>query len=284
MGYHGAYMYISQGALVSIVSVVLLAIAGFLLWSSGGQLPAEGPASKDDLIVVDAPLPNVTVESPLTITGKARGGWFFEASFPVKMLDANGNELAIAPAQAQGEWMTSEYVPFKAQLAFGAPSTPTGTLVLEKDNPSGLPEHANELRIPIRFAATEAGGTPIKLYFYNANLDDSQCTEKGIVAVDRIIPKTETPLKDSIELLLLGRPTAPEAQTGLMSEFPAYGALLKSATIVNGVATLTFDDPNNSLGGGSCRVSVMRAQIEATAKQFSSVQSVRIEPEEILQP
>jgi len=36
-------------------------------------------------------------------------------------------------------------------ITFENPETATGTLVLEKDNPSGLPEHADELRVPVRF-------------------------------------------------------------------------------------------------------------------------------------
>lgn len=91
------------------------------------------------------------VASPLTIEGQARGNWYFEASFPARIIDADGNVLAAVPAQAQGEWMTTDYVPFKATLEFSAPSTATGTLELAKDNPSGLPEKDDALRIPIRF-------------------------------------------------------------------------------------------------------------------------------------
>ena len=55
--------------------------------------------------------------------------------------------------QAQGEWMTTEFVFFEGKLIFDAPATPTGTLVFEKANASGLPEHADALRVPVRFAA-----------------------------------------------------------------------------------------------------------------------------------
>ncbi|MFA5413413.1 MAG: Gmad2 immunoglobulin-like domain-containing protein [Patescibacteria group bacterium] len=106
---------------------------------------------KTDLIRIDAPRPNAIITSPLEITGEARGTWYFEASFPVKLFDANGVQLAAIPAQAQGEWMTENFVPFKATLEFAAPTTATGTLVLEKDNPSGLPEHADSLIVPIKF-------------------------------------------------------------------------------------------------------------------------------------
>lgn len=107
--------------------------------------------AKKDLIRVANIEPNQIIKSPLTVKGEARGTWYFEASFPVKLLDANGKVLIQAPAQAQGEWMTNDFVPFEIKLTFAKPTTATGVLVLEKDNPSGLPEHADELRIPVKF-------------------------------------------------------------------------------------------------------------------------------------
>lgn len=112
---------------------------------------SEETMQKDDLIKVVYPKKDQIVTSPLQVTGEARGTWFFEASFPVRLLDANNNEIAVGIAQAQGEWMTQNYVPFKADIVFTSPTTDTGFLVLQKDNPSGLPEHDNELRFPIRF-------------------------------------------------------------------------------------------------------------------------------------
>lgn len=106
---------------------------------------------KTDLIRIDSPRPNTIVKSPLEIIGEARGTWYFEASFPVKLLDANGAQLAIIPVQAQGEWMTENFVPYKATLEFIAPPTDSGTLVLEKDNPSGLPQNADSLIVPVKF-------------------------------------------------------------------------------------------------------------------------------------
>lgn len=106
---------------------------------------------KQNLIRLSSPRPNETVSSPLAVTGEARGNWFFEASFPIVLLDANGKELVTAIATAQGEWMTENFVPFTATLTFPVPETATGTLVLRKENPSGLPEHDDALRIPISF-------------------------------------------------------------------------------------------------------------------------------------
>lgn len=104
-----------------------------------------------DLIIVEKPKPDEFVVSPLLINGRARGYWYFEASFPIRIYDANNVELGVAVAQAGGEWMTEDFVPFAAILEFKKPSTEKGVLVLQKDNPSGLPEHDAELRIPIIF-------------------------------------------------------------------------------------------------------------------------------------
>ncbi|MEK7556015.1 MAG: Gmad2 immunoglobulin-like domain-containing protein [Patescibacteria group bacterium] len=113
---------------------------------------------KSDKIRITLPLPNALVESPLLVRGEARGNWYFEASFPVRLFDANGRELVALPAQAKGDWMTTEFVPFEVVLTFDTPATETGTLVLEKDNPSGLPEHADSVSIPLRFNTTKSEG------------------------------------------------------------------------------------------------------------------------------
>lgn len=140
---------------LGIVTLVLFAlIAAALIYQGkprGQNEPPPPPAEKPGLIRVTQPQPNDLIASPLTVTGEARGNWFFEASFPMRLYDGNGREIGLAIAQAQGEWMTTQFVPFRAELTFEAPATERGTLVLEKDNPSGLPEHADELRISVRF-------------------------------------------------------------------------------------------------------------------------------------
>ncbi|MBI4133473.1 PQQ-dependent sugar dehydrogenase [Candidatus Uhrbacteria bacterium] len=120
------------------------------------------PAS--DVIHVTAPAPNELVGSPLTVTGEARGTWFFEASFPMQLEDAEGNVIAVGFVEAQGDWMTTEFVPFRGTIQFDAPASNQGTLVLMKDNPSGLPQFAEEVRIPVRFgtdAPRASGGCVI---------------------------------------------------------------------------------------------------------------------------
>ncbi len=114
---------------------------------------------KTNLIRIDSPRPNASVESPLTILGQARGSWFFGASFPVFLTDWDGKIIAQGIATAKGDWMTAEFVPFEAKLTFNIGDisgqySNKGTLILKKDNPSGLPQNDDALEIPILFAGT----------------------------------------------------------------------------------------------------------------------------------
>jgi hypothetical protein len=106
---------------------------------------------KQDLIQVANVTPNPISFSPLTVEGQARGTWFFEACFPITIEDANRNQIGIGIATATDNWMTEDFVPFTAEVYFDTPATSRGTLILHKDNPSGLPENDNTLEIPVIF-------------------------------------------------------------------------------------------------------------------------------------
>ena len=106
-----------------------------------------------DIIKLDTLISGDTISSPLEINGKARGPWYFEASFPVILTNWDGLIIASSVAQAQGEWMTNEFVPFQVRLEFETNSmvNKSGSLILRKNNPSGLPEYDDSLEIPIFF-------------------------------------------------------------------------------------------------------------------------------------
>lgn len=277
-----------KGTIVYIIIIFLIVvlIGGALVWYFliKNPLPYEGT-----LIKVDSPKPNQEIQSPFVIKGQARGSWFFEATFPIKLLDENGNIIKQTFAQAQGEWMTENFVPFESVLTFSVPKDQKGTLVLQKDNPSGLPENADEIRIPVNLIAAKERLRAVTLYYYNPNLDKDNtgnilCSRNGLVAVNREIPITNTPIQDTIKLLILGNLTSAEKAQGITTEYPLQGFKLTAASLNSGILTLTFDDSNNKTGGGSCRVGILWFQIEATAKQFPEVSSVRFMPEELFQP
>ncbi len=253
------------------------------------QLSRKEEAPGNDLIRVSSPAEDELVASPLQVTGEARGNWYFEASFPMELLDANGNQIALGIGEAQGDWMTTDFVPFRGTLVFTTASTPTGTLVLHKDNPSGLAEFDDEVRIPVRLNTDTSEVREVSLYYYNESKDkDAQgniiCSAQGLDPVSREIPLTISPVQDAVKLLLQGQLTLSEKNAGISTEFPLQDFTLQGASLVGGTLTLTFSDQMNKTSGGACRVSILRAQIEATAKQFEGVERVVIKPDTILQP
>lgn len=281
--------------LFGIVSIVFLVIP-----KKGSETVVTAPVTteprvpvvldKSNVIVLNEPLLNATATSPLIISGKARGMWFFEASFPVKLFDLNGVLLGTAIAQAQGDWMTQDFVPFIASLQFTSPTTTNkGILVLEKDNPSGLVEHDDALEVPVFFETNKSATRSVQVYYYNSSKDMDEhgnilCSVKGLVSVERAIPFTSTPVQDTIRLLLKGGLTERERMSGLSTEYPLLGVELKGAALANDILTLNISDPNNRTVGGSCRVAILRSQIEATARQFSGITSVEFINQGLFQP
>jgi hypothetical protein len=116
------------------------------------SISIEDSINYKDLVILNSPLKEERISSPLIIRGKARGTWFFEASFPVILTDWDGLIIAEGFATAKENWMTEDFVEFEGYLNFEKPSYgKRGSLILKKDNPSGLPEHDDALEITIFF-------------------------------------------------------------------------------------------------------------------------------------
>lgn len=118
-----------------------------------GQTFVQQIVSSDlsDQIVLEYPIKDTLITSPLIVKGTAGGSWFFEGSFLVTLNDSSGNEITHGLATANGDWMTSDFVDFSVTLNFDTPDMKRGELVLVKDNPSGLPENDAKLTVPINF-------------------------------------------------------------------------------------------------------------------------------------
>jgi hypothetical protein len=268
---------------------VLLAgalIAASLLvfqWIRRDEIDApERGASPSEGLIVTSPIQGETVMSPLEVSGKARGGWFFEASFPVRLEEASGRVLAEVPAQAQGEWMTEGYVPFVAELAFEVAVLTPGRVVLRKDNPSGLPEHDEERSV----AVTLSPSPTVQVFFMNNRLDPEITCEKVWPVKRAIQPGADQKLA-ALAALLAG-PTIDETAD-------EYSTVINSGVVVNkievgpdGIARVDFSARLNEAVAGSCRVGSIRAQITATLRQFPDVRGVVISvngrADDILQP
>lgn len=155
--------FVLWGVLVSITFILLIV---FVFYPKVANTPVvieeileeeveETTPEYTDMISVTTPQPNDIIESPLTISGEARGWWYFEATFPVELKTESGEVLASWYAEAQSDWMSESFVPFEAEVSFTFPEgeSPTrGVLILHRSNASGLPEHDASIEIPVRFS------------------------------------------------------------------------------------------------------------------------------------
>ncbi len=99
-----------------------------------------------------------------------------------------------------------------------------------------------------------------------------------------MVQSSISPIQDALRLTLAGEVSVREKASGLTSEFPLPGVALKGVALHDGALTIELEDPQHKTSGGACRASVLRAQIEATAKQFPEVTSVRFIPDTLFQP
>ena len=141
-----------------IISILLLLVIGYTIGTSTRKISEEEiktieekvtyDRASTDLIVVNLPFPGAVTGKEFSFIGKARGVWFFEASFPIDVLDKDGKILVQTFATAQGEWMTNDFVPFKGEVKVPESYIGPATLILRKDNASGLPEHDASVSFP----------------------------------------------------------------------------------------------------------------------------------------
>lgn len=133
--------------IILIILIILIAVAVVFFLTKKEETVIE---TSD--VVVFSPQLNEVITSPLVIEGKARGFWFFEADFPIVLVNWDGLIIAEAIAKAQTDWMTEDFVEFKAVIDFKKPDYgKNGTLIFQKDNPSGLPENDAAFEVPILF-------------------------------------------------------------------------------------------------------------------------------------
>lgn len=104
-------------------------------------------------IKIEKPLPNKVVTSPLIIKGKALGYWFFEANAPIEIQDKNFNTLAESYIEAEGKWMTEDFVDFSGKIEFESPNYKRGYLIFKRANPSGKKSKDRSYKLPILFSS-----------------------------------------------------------------------------------------------------------------------------------
>jgi hypothetical protein len=101
---------------------------------------------------ISIPQPNTKVTNPLSVKGTAPSNWFFEGQIHLKVVDENKNIIAGAAGTevTPGSWMEDKPVEFMGTITFTT-SAKKGFLIIENDNPSGLPENQKSYEIPVTF-------------------------------------------------------------------------------------------------------------------------------------
>ena len=139
---------------IIVAIAVLITIVFFLFIYRRGEIGTTLSIVKDnsEMIIVASPIKDSKITSPLSFTGRARGSWFFEGSFPVILTDWDGKIIADGHASAQDDWMTSDFVKFIGNIEFDKPPYgEKGFLIFKKDNPSGLQGNDDSYEISVLF-------------------------------------------------------------------------------------------------------------------------------------
>ena len=262
---------------------------------SASATPTPTPTPESVGLVVNTPLINGEVSFPLNIKGSVTGdnywGAFEGQVGTVELYNAYDEKILNAvPLTATTEnWMqfpTEFSVMLGDKETIKKVKTETGYLLFHSENPSDMRELDRKYRLPVKFDLSGVAKQKVTLFYYNQKSDSTfQCLESAILPVEREIPVTETPVRDTINLLTQGKITNSEKDLGFTTEFPLEGFSLKSAVLRSGgVLTLEFNDAMNKTSGGSCRVNLLRWQVEKTALQFPTVKTVKMLPESLFQP
>jgi spore germination protein GerM len=290
--------------LLGIVIIAALLLAGVAairrgagrstVSASPGARASAAPGSNSAAagnVRVDYPQANQVVSGELVVQGEARGFWFFEGVFPVKLTDSKGTVIATGQAHAQSEWTTTKLVPFEAKITVPSEAKGLGTLIVARDNPSGKPtlDESRFISVMLNQQQVQPSLPPtivVRSFFGNSQFNPAaDCTK--VYPVAHTIPRTPLVLKAAIEQLLAG-PTADEKKSGYITSINSGVKVLSANITADKEAKIDFSTELGQGVAGSCRVTAIRSQIEQTAKQFPAVSKVIIsingKTEGILQP
>jgi hypothetical protein len=232
-------------------------------------------------IIVYTPEAGATLTNPFVLTGEAR---VFENTFNYRIKDSQGAVLGEGFDTAKASDVGT-FGPFSSLVFYKAGSVLNGTLEVFTHSAMDGSE-IEKVTLPVIFKNTAVDNTTtITLYWGNTEKDPNTMHCEKTYPVTRTIPKTITPARAALDLLLAG-PTKEEKEAGYISVIPT-GVSLKSIIIEKNIAQADFAKPKWPTGG-SCLVSAVRSQIENTLKQFPTVKEVSIsvegETEGVLEP
>ena len=138
-----------KSIIISLIIIIVFVLIALVFDWGRNKFPTT-VVSTELPIQVSTPKDNQEVGNPIKISGKAKGTWFFEGSFPIQLVDSSGNILGHGIATSTEDWMTENFINFSAEISYTkATSTKRALLVLSKDNPSDNPDLDQSIFVPV---------------------------------------------------------------------------------------------------------------------------------------
>ncbi|MCC7004934.1 hypothetical protein IT397_03390 [Candidatus Nomurabacteria bacterium] len=134
---------------VGVGIFLILAILYFDRISSVFENTLTPVFNKSVGIKVFYPKANETISTPFLIEGEALGSWYFEGSFPINLVNENGDVLATGVAKAKSNWMVNDFVPFESRFDYEGGGSGPASFIFSRDNPSGISEYDRSYNLPI---------------------------------------------------------------------------------------------------------------------------------------
>ncbi len=114
----------------------------------------------------------------------------------------------------------------------------------------------------------------VDVYFGNSKQNTNQKECGKVYPIERITEEVRPPYRSAVEQLLAG-PTDKEKKEGLFTSINP-GVRVNSLSVNSGIARVDFSSELTKNVAGSCKVTTIKAQIEATLKQFPDIHSIII--------
>jgi len=130
----------------------------------------------------------------------------------------------------------------------------------------------NQILSTFKFIDEAESEQTVKLYYHDSNLDPETLDCQANNYLEKSLPPTKTPIKDTINLLI---------DSGMLFNPPEFKLL--SSNLKEGILYLEFPWIPSYTTGGSCHIGILTSQIIDTAIQFSEVEKVTFKPD-VFQP
>lgn len=144
------YFLMLLSFLVIICSIIVISSPSKFDFTNNDLIPTVSP-EPEPILQTNVPR-NSVIKTDQIVAGKIDNSWLFEGQFNIQIKDSSGRVIATTPVKiVEGQdWTVPGLKDFSVKITFKTNSQ-SGTLVINSDNPSGLPENQKSYSIPVKF-------------------------------------------------------------------------------------------------------------------------------------